>query len=369
MKQLIPVIFLLIFLGILAIANIYLSRRFSYYFNISNIKILYTISGILTIVMIAGVMAFSNSVTQTGSIIYMLSGVLMGVLLYLLLSTLTIDIVRLFTNFKPATYGIIILSLTFLISTYGLWNSYNLKTNMINIPVSGLNNNIKLMHLSDIHLGHFRGEKWMKHIVDKTNEHDVDAVVITGDLFDGKINLNKNTLDPLKSISAPVYFVEGNHDNYSGVKAIKEHLREMGVIVLENEISILNNLQIIGLNHMLADSGSVNMHPGTNTQTIKSVLPDLGIDREMPSLLLHHSPDGVKYADDNGVDVYLAGHTHAGQLFPITYIARLIFPYNKGLHSFNGTKLFVSQGAGTFGPPMRVGTESEINLINLIPAL
>ncbi len=83
--------------------------------------------------------------------------------------------------------------------------------------------------------------------------------------------------------------------------------------------------------------------------------------------MLHHSPDGIKYANEYGIDLYLAGHTHAGQLFPINYLNALLFKYNKGLSDYNGSKIFVSQGAGTFGPPMRVGTKSEISLISLMP--
>jgi predicted MPP superfamily phosphohydrolase len=86
-----------------------------------------------------------------------------------------------------------------------------------------------------------------------------------------------------------------------------------------------------------------------------------------PTVLLHHSPDGIQYANQHGVNLYLAGHTHAGQLFPVKYIAHLFFDYNKGLHDFKGTKMFVSQGVGTFGPPMRVGTKSEIVVITLKP--
>ena len=109
------------------------------------------------------------------------------------------------------------------------------------------------------------------------------------------------------------------------------------------------------------------MHVNDNGHTIKNVLSTLNIFKEKPTVLLHHSPDGIKYANQHGVDLYLAGHTHAGQLFPIKYIANLLFAYNKGLHNFKGTQIFVSQGAGTFGPPMRVGTKSEIALLKLKP--
>ena len=118
---------------------------------------------------------------------------------------------------------------------------------------------------------------------------------------------------------------------------------------------------------MMADSNTYNMHAAGNSSTIKGTLERLQVNKNKPAILLHHSPDGIKYASQYGIDLYLAGHTHAGQLFPIKYIAGLIFEYNKGLHEFNGTKLFVSQGAGTFGPPMRVGTISEMTVIDLVP--
>ncbi|NQU34352.1 MAG: metallophosphoesterase [Bacteroidetes bacterium] len=367
MKQLILIIILVIFLSILVGANIYISRRFSLFFDITNLKMLYVITGFLTIFMIAGVMGASNSISFTGHIIYIIAGITMGLLLYLLISTILVDVIRLFTNFKPLVYGLIIIGFTLSVSIYGIWNSFNLKVTKIDIPVSGLTNDIKAMHLSDIHIGHFRGRDWLQQIVDKTNKQNVDVVFITGDLFDGRINMNLKTLEPLKKLNAPVYFVEGNHDGYSGVNEIKSLLREIGVDVLENEVTHFGEIQIIGLVHMLADSSSVNMHSGGHSKTIKSVLATLNINKDKPTVLLHHSPDGIQFANENGIDVYLAGHTHGGQLFPINYIANLIFKYNKGLHDYNGTKIFVTEGAGTFGPPMRVATKSEITVINLNP--
>jgi predicted MPP superfamily phosphohydrolase len=83
--------------------------------------------------------------------------------------------------------------------------------------------------------------------------------------------------------------------------------------------------------------------------------------------MLHHAPNGIKYAAQAGVDLYLAGHTHAGQIFPFNYLANLIFEYNRGLHEYNGTYVYVSEGVGTFGPPFRLGTKSEIISMQLVP--
>lgn len=200
----------------------------------------------------------------------------------------------------------------------------------------------------------------------KTNAAEVAVVFITGDLFDGRINLFLETLAPLTELKSPIYFVEGNHDAYTGAKTIKNLLRELHVNVLENEVTNWGEFQIVGLNHMMADDSTYNMHAAVRNSTIEKTFQRLSINEQEPSILLHHSPDGIEYANQSGIDLYLAGHTHAGQLFPIKYFANMIFKYNQGLHNFNGTQLFVSQGSGTFGPPMRVGTKSEITLLRLM---
>ncbi len=365
MKQFFPLLFFTVFIGILIAANIYLARRFNWYFSIENIKILYFTLPALSAFMIFGMFPLTNTTSGFGSFVYVTAAITMGVLLYLVLSVLFVDLIGIFTDFNPKAYGISALAITILISTYGIINSWNTKVTQQEIGMKGLKKEIRAMHLSDIHIGHFRGKNFLKKIVDKTNKENVDVVFITGDLFDGRINLSKEELLPLKQLKAPIYFIEGNHDRYTGVSQIKQYLRETGIHVLENELINWNELQIIGLSHMRADSETFDMHAAGNHSTIKSVLDSLPINKNKPAVLLHHSPDGIKYANQHGVDLYLAGHTHAGQLFPIKYIANLIFAYNEGLHNFNGTKIFVSQGTGTFGPPMRVGTISELAVLTL----
>jgi len=367
MKQFFPLLFLVLFLGILAGANIYLARRFNFYFSIENIKILYFAFPALTLFMIFGMMPLTNTTNALGSVVYVIAAIIIGVLLYLVLSVLLVDLVNFSFNISPKSRGISALALTVLISGYGIINSWTPRITHQEVAIKGLTKEVRAMHLSDIHIGHFRGKNFLKQIVSKTNEQNVDIVFITGDLFDGKINLTRQELLPIAKLNATVYFVEGNHDRYTGVETIKNYLREIGVHVLENKLENWNDLQIIGLNHMRADSETFDMHAAGNHSTIKNTLEKLSIDKNKPAIMLHHSPDGIKYANEHGVDLYLAGHTHAGQLFPIIYIANLIFAYNKGMHDYKGTKIFVSQGTGTFGPPMRVGTKSEMAVITLIP--
>jgi predicted MPP superfamily phosphohydrolase len=369
MRQLFPIFFLIAFLGFVVGVNIYFSKRFSWYFGISQISKLYIASALLTLFMLGGIIVFSNSVSSIGRMAYMLASVTMGFTLYLIMSVLLVDLVHFFVRLKPAYYGMAALSLAALVFISGIWNAYNPKTTFIEVPIAGITREIRALHISDVHLGHFRGKAYLQKVVDKAKKLDPDLVFLTGDLFDGKIQLNRDVIAPLGQLEMPVYFVEGNHDGYSGPDRIKQELRATGIVVMENEVINWGEIQIIGLNYMPADAQSPDMHARTDHSTVKETIANLDLNKQKPSILLHHSPVGIRYANEQGVDLYLAGHTHGGQLFPVNYIVRLMFRYSVGLHEYNGTNIYVSQGTGTFGPPLRIGTRSELAVITLKPEL
>jgi len=358
---------MLLFLSILVGANIYLGRRFAWYFNLEHTRPLVWGFASLTVFMILGLALFTNATGLAGQLIYASAAILMGFMLYLLLSVLLADLAHLFIRMKPLYFGLAALLLATLVSVYGIINAFNIRTNEMELEIEGLTRELRLMHWTDIHLGHFRGAGFLHKLVDRTNEQKVDVVLITGDLFDGKIRFGDASLESLRQLEAPVYFVAGNHDGYSGVEIVKKGLREVGVHVLSNQVALEGELQIIGLNHMLADDNSVNMHASGELPSISKILPGIRTEANRPTILMHHSPDGIQYAHEKGVDLYLSGHTHAGQLFPVNLIGELIYTYNKGLHDYRGTKIFVGEGAGTFGPPMRIGTHSTITVIILKP--
>ncbi len=366
MKTFTPFLFIITFLIVFVGGNIYLSRRLAYFFNIENIKYLYLLFGILTVLMIGGISGFTNSTKTFGSLVYISATIVTGVLLYLLLSTIIADIFYLIFKGQPKIYGLSIVSFTFLISLFGIINAFNVRTTQTQIYIKNLNTDLNIVHLTDIHLGHFRSKNFVEKIVTKTNELHPDIIFITGDLFDGKINLKPETIEPMQNFNAPVYFVDGNHDGYSGVELAKQYARQNGLLVLENDLIELDNIQIIGLNHMKVDDKTPDIH-AQNQNTIKNVLDSIETISNKPIILLHHSPTGIDYAAQKGVDLFLAGHTHGGQMFPVNIFVRLMYPFNSGLYNYKGTQIFVSDGVGTFGPPFRIGTKSEIALLKLIP--
>ncbi len=174
-------------------------------------------------------------------------------------------------------------------------------------------------------------------------------------------------LKPFETLNIPHYFVYGNHDEHVGVKQVTQLVEKSGATVLMNEIAYFKDLQIVGLNNMLADSNALDLHATNHTETVETILNELDIKENHPTLILHHRPAGVKFMDNKGAQLLLAGHTHAGQMFPFTLIAKWMFGYNKGHYKYNNLHIYVSEGVGTIFSPIRFGTGSEITLLRLIP--
>lgn len=323
---------------------------------------------------IMGLMAFSMSGRDDGPWAHaavITANVGIGVLMMLVMSTAAVDLVRLLFRMSPTVFGVCVGLLTLVTTAYALINAATPRIKPVETELHGLNRTVRIVQLSDIHLGHFRGERHLQGIVDKVLSTDAEAVVITGDLFDSSYNYSGETLNPLLQLTRrmPVWFVDGNHDIYTDEQGIKQALRERGVRVLENECVELDDsgLQIVGLNYMEGEANSFMHSVPRPEMTIGKVLPKIAYDHTRPTLLLHHNPVGIKAAEAEGIDLYLAGHTHGGQLFPITLINDAMFGYNRGGYRVGQMQVYVSEGSGTFAMPMRLGTHSEITLHTLRP--
>ena len=210
--------------------------------------------------------------------------------------------------------------------------------------------------VSDIHLGHVNGAGFMRRIVSLLTRLQPDIVFITGDLYDGGKVDPDQVAAPLKNLSPRfgAYFVTGNHEEFSNSANYLDAISRSGIGVLENEKVVIDGLQIVG----------VNDRDSTDPHRFRSILERAELDREQASILLSHSPRGLQIAEDAGISLQLSGHTHGGQLFPFTWFTKRIFgEFTYGLKRFGELMVYTSSGAGTWGPPMRVGTRPEIVLI------
>lgn len=345
----------------------FMARKTAMYFSAEKPVFLYLGFGLSVLLMIAGIALFTNTSHAFGNVFYKFSSVLSAVLLYYLLSTVFAEVLRIFTSFKPLAYGILSLSLTVIVLVIGFYSAASIKINELKVYVNNAESETRIAHWTDLHIGHFRSKTFLENITAETLQLKPDMICITGDMFDGVISLNKEVLSPLEKVKIPIYFIEGNHDGYSGSEKIKKFLRKAGVIVLENSLVKNGNIDILGLNYLPPDSSTKEMHALHAHTTIKNELKKAEFRAGSIKVLLHHSPAGINHAADANIDLVLSGHTHGGQLFPFTLFIPFFYQYKKGLYHKGNTTIYVSQGTGTFGPPVRVGTRSEIALIRILP--
>jgi predicted MPP superfamily phosphohydrolase len=222
----------------------------------------------------------------------------------------------------------------------------------------------RLVQLSDLHVAPFLGADYVRMVVARTNALQPDAIVITGDLVDGKVADMGPTVALLAGLQAPqgVFFITGNHEYYSGADAWLEFVQSLGIRVLRNQRVALGR---DGATFDLAGIDDWTAHHfghghGANLQRAVA-----GRDSQRELVLLAHQPRAIHEAAAHGVGLILCGHTHGGQMWPFGYIVRLVQPYLQGLHQHQGTQIYVNRGTGYWGPPLRLGAAPEITLLTL----
>ncbi len=207
--------------------------------------------------------------------------------------------------------------------------------------------------ISDLHLGHVRNGNFLRRMVAKILSEDPDAIFIAGDLYDGTAIDAARAAEPLNKLTAPqgVYFVAGNHEQFGDDSKYLKAVEAAGVRVLHNEKVEADGLQIVGVPYNYATRG----------EHLASALKNVHLDRERASILLVHAPDHPAVAEAAGVSLQLSGHTHLGQFVPWSWFARRMYrQFVYGLSRIGKMQVFTSSGAGTWGPPLRLGSNPEI---------
>ncbi|MEV0427668.1 metallophosphoesterase [Micromonospora sp. NPDC050495] len=223
---------------------------------------------------------------------------------------------------------------------------------------------LRIATVSDIHLGPLRGRAHTERIVAMINRLDADLVAVVGDLVDGSVAELGEAAEPLRDLRSRYgsFFVTGNHEYYSGVEEWVREVDRLGVRVLQNERQEIRArggvLDLAGVNDVTA--------AGTGLAAPADYAAALGDrDPSRPVVLLAHQPVAAHEAAKFGVDLQLSGHTHGGQLAPFNLLVGLQQPVVSGLGEVDGTTVYVTNGAGFWGPPVRVGAPPEVTLVEL----
>ncbi|HKI73109.1 MAG TPA: metallophosphoesterase [Pseudomonadales bacterium] len=254
----------------------------------------------------------------------------------------------------PFRAAVGILAVAVLLGCIGVASALKPFVKRIGLTVSGINSPVRMVQITDVHIGS-RSQRFLEEVIGRVNRLEPDLLCITGDFIDAP-GIPETTLRSLKSVNCPIYYCIGNHEKYEDLDDIVQRLKNLGVNVLRNDSTrFRDDFQIIGIDDM------------DDAHQVERELRAIEVDREGFALLLYHRPRGLEAAASAGINLMLSGHTHNGQIMPFNLVVGRVFDRAYGLHHYESASLYVSQGTGTWGPVMRVGTRSEITLFELTP--
>jgi len=278
------------------------------------------------------------------------------ILLYLFMLFLVLDLGRLVRllprtilyNNWGTTIGIVVLMTA--IFTYGYFHYKHKYREDIRLTTEkSMVKPIKLVMMSDLHLGYHNRREELRRWVDMMNEEHVDAILIAGDIIDMSIRTLKEEkmYEEFKRLNAPVYACLGNHEYYSGEPDAQKFYEQAGIHLLRDSCAVVGDLCVIGRDDR------TNQHRKTLADIMKQA------DRSKFTILLDHQPYHLEQAERQKIDFQFSGHTHHGQVWPISWITENIYECAFGAHQRSGTRYYVSSGIGIWGGKFRIGTRSE----------
>lgn len=281
--------------------------------------------------------------------------------LYMVLFLLLFDILKLFNI--PFKYGFYLsLFLTLSLLGYGYYNYQHPKTNVINMVInkqSGSNQQlVNIVAISDVHLGYGTEKAELKRYVEMINAQKPDLILIGGDLIDNSVVplYTENMKEELGELKAPlgIYMVPGNHEYISGIHASIQFIQDTPIQLLRDSVVTLpNGIQLIGRDDR-------SNHSRRTLQELTA-----NIDAGKPVILLDHQPYNLGETQAAGIDLQFSGHTHRGQIWPISLITDRIFDQSHGHRQWGNSHVYVSTGLSLWGPPFRIGTDSEMVVFKL----
>lgn len=280
--------------------------------------------------------------------------------LYMVLALLVTDIARFFLPLTKSIGFLISLGFTVCLLIYGNYNYRHPDIRHIDIvldkPLQGAP--IKVVAISDVHLGNGTGKAQLKEFVQTINAQHPDLIVIAGDLIDNSLVplYQQRMAEELSQLKAPlgIYLVPGNHEYISGMEACERFLQQTPLTLLRDSIVTLpNGLQIVGRDDR------------SNRRRLPIARIMEKTDPNKPTLLLDHQPYEVAKKDSLGIDIQFSGHTHRGQVWPMSLLVDKMYEQSHGYRKWPHSHVFVSSGLSLWGPPFRIGTDSDLAVFNI----
>ena len=280
--------------------------------------------------------------------IFVYEGLGIGFISFLIISISLL--INSFSSISQKSIGVMSLIIIMAISIYGMLNARRVLLKKITIKSSKINKNYNIIFISDVHLG-TNTSKHLSKILNKIKTLEYDFLLIGGDLIDSS-SFKLNDLNLFNKIKKDIYFVNGNHEYYlKGFKNKIEQLKKFKIKVLKNSSMQINEINLIGIDDLQSIHSKIKFVEKLNKKNLFN-------------LVLSHKPDiwdNIKSKND----LMLSGHTHNGQIFPFNFLVKLKFKFIYGIYEYKKSKLYVSSGAGCWGPKLRIGSSNEIINIQL----
>lgn len=369
-------LFTSIFLFVMALANYYIYRRFLKRLSPAFNRYAFVIPSVLMLGEIFFVLDISIGLIPDSPTLYLINSTFIGITFILFVVTTLYDLTVTASSKVPFDRERrrtvkVLFDLTILLAAFSYLMrgfSQGLKQPAINSVQVKIDNfsidQFTIVQLTDVHVGRTIKRDFVQQLVERTNALDPDMVVLTGDLVDLPVTRILHDLEPLQGLNAPAYFILGNHEMFNGPSAVVNHLATLGIYSLLNTSVIIekggNRFNLVGINDLSGARRGILAH------NIPAAYAN--IDPVLPTIVLAHQPKTIELMENFRCDLMISGHTHGGQIFPFGFLVMMGQPYLAGLHRHDKrTQIFVSRGAGYWGPPMRVLAPSEISKIVLTP--
>ncbi|MCR4280135.1 MAG: metallophosphoesterase [Candidatus Komeilibacteria bacterium] len=256
----------------------------------------------------------------------------------------------------PLEVGYASIFLALILTVFGLINGARMTTRFATISIPEAPRDLRIVLLADTHIGAVNRDDWLREVVKRTNDAQPDFILFAGDLIDGSGQVDSDTFTPLKDLRAPVYYTIGNHETYGDEKKYRQLLTDTGINILHDQtVQPDNGVQISGIGYYETDKRN------KYTQAIQN----LNLAKVPLNILVVHEPRDFSEWVDTPINLVVAGHTHAGQVWPLNWIEYFYYKQLVGYYSKDDKHMYISPGVGTWGPPLRLGSNNEVVVIDI----